>query len=51
VVCAFGAVLNIGLADLVYGLLPVVTLASIAGAVAGAAWNFVASSMFTWRAR
>ena len=51
VVCAFGAVLNIGLADLVYGLLPVVNLASIAGAVAGAAWNFVASSMFTWRAR
>lgn len=50
-VCAFGAVLNIGLADLVYRLLPVVSLASIAGAVAGAAWNFVASAQFTWRAR
>ena len=51
VVCAFGAVLNIGLARLVYGLLPLWPLASAAGAVAGAAWNFVASSMFTWRAR
>lgn len=51
VVCAFGAVLNVGLARLVYGVLPVWALASVAGAVAGAAWNFVASSQFTWRAR
>jgi putative flippase GtrA len=35
----------------VFGVLPVWTLASAAGAVAGAAWNFVASAVFTWRAR
>jgi dolichol-phosphate mannosyltransferase len=51
VVCAFGAVMNVGLARLVFGVLPVWTLASAAGAVAGAAWNFVASAVFTWRAR
>ena len=51
VVCAFGAVMNIGLARLVFGLLPIWPLASAAGAVAGAAWNFIASSQFTWRSR
>ena len=50
-VCAFGAVLNIGLARLVFGVLPIWPLASAAGAIAGAAWNFVASSLFTWRSR
>ncbi|MEO8243128.1 MAG: polyprenol monophosphomannose synthase [bacterium] len=51
VVCSVGAVLNIGLARLVFGVVPVWPLASAAGAVAGAAWNFGASSLFTWRAR
>ncbi len=50
-VCGFGAVLNVGLARLVFSVLAIWPLASAAGAVAGAAWNFVASSLFTWRSR
>lgn len=49
VVCAFGALLNIGFADLVYGHWPMWAIASIAGAFAGALWNFIASAFFTWR--
>ena len=51
IVCGFGAVLNIGLAQLVFDLLPIWPLAGAAGAVAGAAWNFIASAQFTWRSR
>lgn len=50
-VCSFGALVNVGLARLVFDVTPHWQLASIAGAVAGAAWNFVASSLFTWRSR
>lgn len=51
VVCSVGAVANVGVAGAVYSVLPVPELASIAGAVIGALWNFVASAIFTWRAR
>ena len=50
-VCAFGAVVNVGLARLVFGVTPYWPLASAAGAVAGAVWNFMASSLLTWRSR
>lgn len=48
-VCSFGALMNVGFAGLVYSALPLWAVASTAGAVAGAIWNFVASSLFTWR--
>ncbi|MGV8986387.1 MAG: glycosyltransferase [Cypionkella sp.] len=50
-VCSFGALMNVGLARLVFDVVPYWELASAAGAVAGALWNFIASSMFTWRSR
>ena len=51
VVCSVGAVANVGVADAVYAVLPSPELASVAGAVVGALWNFVASAIITWRAR
>ena len=50
-VCALGAVMNLGVANVSFALMPVWAPASIAGAIAGAVWNFVASSLFTWRTR
>ena len=50
-VCAVGAVANIGVAETVYQVIPSPEFASIAGAAVGAAWNFVASAIFTWRAK
>ncbi|MBI1172679.1 glycosyltransferase [bacterium] len=51
VVCSFGALMNVGLARLVYDVAPYWALASVAGAVAGAVWNFMASSLVTWKSR
>ncbi|MBV0913629.1 glycosyltransferase [Anianabacter salinae] len=50
-VCAIGAVMNVGVAEAVYSAVPQWALASTAGAIVGALWNFVASSFATWRAR
>lgn len=50
-VCAFGALMNVGIAELIYSAMPQWAVASAAGAVAGAMWNFLASSLFTWRTR
>jgi dolichol-phosphate mannosyltransferase len=50
-VCAVGAVANVGVADVVYTVLPQAEVASATGAVVGALWNFVASALVTWRAR
>jgi dolichol-phosphate mannosyltransferase len=50
-VCALGAALNVGVANFFFATLPLWALASIVGAIAGALWNFVASSLFTWRIR
>lgn len=50
-VCALGAVMNVGVANLFFATLPFWAAASIVGAIAGALWNFVASSLFTWRTR
>jgi dolichol-phosphate mannosyltransferase len=51
VVCSVGAVANVGVAEAVWQFVPVPELASLAGAVVGALWNFVASAAVTWRAR
>ncbi len=50
-VCSVGAVANVGVATALYAVLPWWALASFLGAVVGAVWNFVASSIFTWKTR
>jgi dolichol-phosphate mannosyltransferase len=50
-VCAIGAVANIGVAETVYQIVPGWAVASLAGAVVGSLWNFVASALVTWRTR
>ena len=50
-VCAFGALVNIGIANIVYSTLSSSLFASLCGAIAGALWNFIASSLFTWKTR
>ena len=50
-VCALGAVMNVSMANLVFATVPFWAVASVVGAIAGAVWNFVASSLFTWRTR
>ena len=51
VVCSFGAIANVGVASAFYQSIPQVELASFVGAAISATWNFVASSIFTWRVR
>lgn len=51
VVCSVGAVANVGVADVIYRVIGQAELASVFGAVVGAVWNFIATSLFTWRAR
>jgi dolichol-phosphate mannosyltransferase len=51
VVCSVGAVANVGVASGLFAIFPYWALSSIAGAIVGALWNFVASSVFTWRTR
>ncbi|MFN7003808.1 MAG: glycosyltransferase [Roseinatronobacter sp.] len=50
-VCFIGALMNVGIAELLHNNLVNWALASLAGAVVGALWNFVASSALTWRVR
>lgn len=48
-VCFVGAVGNIGVGELIYGMHYRWWLAGIAGAVVGVVWNYAASSIFTWK--
>ncbi|MGO8919235.1 MAG: glycosyltransferase [Stellaceae bacterium] len=50
-ICAVGAVGNIGIAAYVFAADNVWWLAGIAGAVVGSVWNYAVSSVFTWRRR
>ena len=50
-VCALGAVGNVGVGSLVYQSVQQWWLAGIAGAVVGSVWNYVASAWFTWSRR
>jgi dolichol-phosphate mannosyltransferase len=50
-VCAVGAIGNVGVGSLVYQSFPHWWLAGIAGAVVGSVWNYVASAWFTWSRR
>jgi dolichol-phosphate mannosyltransferase len=51
VICAVGAVSNVGVATWVYGYHPQWWVAGLAGALMGAAWNYIVSAAFVWRAR
>ena len=50
-VCSVGAVANVGVAELIFRLFPYWAFASVIGAIVGAFWNFLASSLVTWRTR
>jgi dolichol-phosphate mannosyltransferase len=50
-ICAVGAVANVGIAGYIFASRPVWWLAGIAGVVIGSVWNYALSSIFTWRAR
>lgn len=50
-VCFVGALMNVGVADLLHSNLFNWALASAIGAVVGALWNFVLSSLVTWQVR
>jgi dolichol-phosphate mannosyltransferase len=51
VICAIGAISNVGVATWIYGLDPRWWLAGLAGALMGAAWNYIVSAAFVWHAR
>ncbi|MDD7911366.1 glycosyltransferase family 2 protein [Pseudovibrio exalbescens] len=48
-VCSFGVLANVGVAELIYAQQPLWWLAGAAGALMGAVWNYVASKTLTWR--
>ncbi len=50
-VCALGAVANVGIGSLVYEQYHGWWLAGIAGAIVGSVWNYVASGWLTWTRR
>jgi dolichol-phosphate mannosyltransferase len=49
VICAVGAVGNVGIATYVFATEHVWWLAGISGAIVGSVWNYAVSSVFTWR--
>ena len=50
-VCALGAVANVGIGSLVYEQYHGWAIAGIAGAIVGSVWNYVASGWLTWSRR
>jgi dolichol-phosphate mannosyltransferase len=51
VVCGFGAVANIGIANALYETHTQWTIAGAIGAVIGVVWNYAVSATLVWRAR
>lgn len=51
VVCSIGMIANVGVGQLIYEQNANWWLAGIAGALMGAVFNYVATSIFTWRGR
>jgi dolichol-phosphate mannosyltransferase len=51
VICAVGAISNVGVATWIYGYYPKWWAAGLAGALMGAAWNYIVSTAFVWRAK
>ena len=48
-ICAIGAVANVGLAIFIYSSTHIWWLAGLAGVVIGAVWNYAVTSAFVWR--
>ncbi len=51
VICSVGAFANIAVADKLFSSLGIWYFASAIGALVGAFWNFIFSSIFTWKIR
>jgi dolichol-phosphate mannosyltransferase len=51
VICAIGAISNVGVATWIYGYGSPWWVAGLAGALMGAAWNYIVSAALVWRAR
>ena len=51
VICAVGAISNVGVATWIYGFDERWWVAGLGGALMGAVWNYVVSAAFVWRAR
>jgi dolichol-phosphate mannosyltransferase len=51
VICAVGAISNVGVATWIYDRDPRWWFAGLAGALMGAAWNYIVSAAFVWRTR
>jgi dolichol-phosphate mannosyltransferase len=50
-ICAVGAISNVGIASVIYERDPNWWLAGLGGALMGAVWNYVVSAAFVWRQR
>ena len=50
-ICAVGAVANVGAASYLFDIEHTWWLAGFAGAVVGSVWNYAVSSVFTWKRR
>jgi dolichol-phosphate mannosyltransferase len=51
VICAVGAISNVGIATVIYRYDPEWWIAGLGGALMGAVWNYVVSAAFVWRQR
>ena len=51
VVCGFGAIANIGIAQVLYERHTAWTIAGSIGAVIGVVWNYAVSATLVWRAK
>lgn len=51
VICAVGAISNVGIASVIYDYDPEWWIAGLGGALMGAVWNYVVSAAFVWRQR
>ncbi len=50
-ICSIGAFANIAIAEKLFDSFGIWYLASFLGAIVGALWNFIFSSLFTWKTR
>jgi dolichol-phosphate mannosyltransferase len=51
VVCGFGAIANIGIAQVLYEQNTAWTVAGSIGAIIGVVWNYAVSATLVWRAK